>query len=134
MLPNFIIIGAAKAASTWLSDCMGEHPDVFMAEIKEVRYFSVAYDRGLDWYKTHFADWNGEKAVGEANPGYLGDDHAPARIKETLGDVPLILSMRHPVDRAYSAYWKRNQLGTSLWGSSGAQSKLRPWQRAVIGI
>lgn len=105
MLPNFIIIGAAKAASTWLSDCLGEHPDVFMADIKEVRFFTRYYDQGLDWYQTHFSDWNGQKAVGEATPGYLGNDHAPARIRQTLGEVPLILSMRHPVDRAYSAFW-----------------------------
>ncbi len=105
MLPNFLIIGAPKAASTWLADCLRDHPDVFMAEIKEIRFFSRHYDKGLEWYATHFADWAGEKAVGEATPGYIDGPDVPERIKETLGDVKLIASLRHPVDRAYSAFW-----------------------------
>ena len=43
MLPSCLVIGVAKAASTWLSDCLGEHPDVFMAEVKEVDFFYQAF-------------------------------------------------------------------------------------------
>jgi hypothetical protein len=106
MLPNFLIIGAAKAASTWLSDSLGEHPDVFIAKIKEVRFFSRYYDKGVEWYETHFQEWSGQKAVGEATPGYIGSEQASARIKTVLGErVKLLASLRHPIDRAYSQYW-----------------------------
>jgi hypothetical protein len=105
MLPNFLIIGAAKAASTWLSDCLGDHPEVFMAEIKEVRFFTRHFDKGLAWYTSHFSGASGKRAIGEATPGYLGSVQAPARIRSTLGNVKMIASLRHPVDRAYSHYW-----------------------------
>lgn len=118
MLPNFLIIGAAKAASTWLSDCLGEHPDIFMAEIKEVRFFTQYYEDGLEWYQTHFEDWSGQKAVGEATPGYLGDPDVPGRIKETLGDIKLIASFRHPIDRAYSAFWHFSSHGAIPLGDN----------------
>lgn len=70
MLPNFLIIGAHKAATSWLARCLGEHPDVFMSERKEL-YFFTHIEKGLDWYKAHFNTWSGEAAVGEATPGYI---------------------------------------------------------------
>jgi hypothetical protein len=112
MLPNFLIIGAQKAATSWLAKCMGEHPDVLMSDIKEIRFFNNEFERGLNWYESHFADWSGQTALGEATPGYICHPDAPARIRTTLGDrVKLIASLRHPVDRAYSAFWHYVQRG-----------------------
>jgi hypothetical protein len=105
MLPNFIIIGAQKAGTTWLAKCLGEHPDIFIPEIKEIYYFDRYYDKGLDWYKTYFEPWSGQKAVGEGTVGYIRSTTAPGRIYDTLGDnIKLIANLRHPVERAYSAY------------------------------
>jgi hypothetical protein len=105
MLPNFLIIGTQKAATTWLAACLGEHPDVFIAKKKEIYFFNVHFDRGLDWYEAYFSDWSGQIAIGEATPGYISHPDAPERIRATLGNVKLIASLRHPVDRAYSAFW-----------------------------
>jgi len=106
MLPNFLIIGAPKAATTWLADCLREHPDIFIPQRKELRYFcGVNYERGAAWYQGHFADVRGATAVGEASPSYLGSPEAPRRIHALLPRVRLILSLRHPVEQAYSFYW-----------------------------
>jgi len=106
MLPNFFIIGAQKAATTWLAKRLAEHPDVFMAKIKEVQFYKRYFARGLGWYESHFSDWSGQTAIGEATPGYIYFPEVPGRIKATLGDdVRFIGSLRHPVDRAYSAFW-----------------------------
>lgn len=105
MLPNFLLIGVKKAATTWLAQCIGEHPNVFMADEKEIFFFNNYYERGLAWYEDHFKGWSGQAVVGEATPGYILNPDAPQRIKATLGDqVKLIVSLRHPVDRAYSAF------------------------------
>jgi hypothetical protein len=105
MLPNFLIVGAQKAATTWLATCLREHPGVFIPQHEEIYYFNTQFDRGLEWYESHFSDWSGQAAVGEATPGYLSNPDAPGRIRATLGDVKLIANVRHPVDRAYSAFW-----------------------------
>jgi hypothetical protein len=114
VLPNFLILGAQKAGTTWLAKCLGEHPDVFVPEIKEIYYFTHNYGKGLKWYESFFADWSGEKAVGEGTVSYIKRREAPQRIRETLGDdVKLIASLRHPVERAYSAYrmyWTRGSI------------------------
>jgi hypothetical protein len=52
-LPDFVIIGATKAATTWLSHNLGAHPEVFLPS-QELHYFSRFYDRGKDWYGAHF--------------------------------------------------------------------------------
>lgn len=106
MLPNFLIIGAQKAATSWLASCLGEHPDVYVAEAKEIHFFNNHFDKGTDWYASHFSRWSGQPLMGEATPGYLNHPAAPERIKLVLGaQVKLIASLRHPVDRAYSAFW-----------------------------
>jgi hypothetical protein len=106
MLPNYLIIGTQKGATTWLASCLDQHPDVFMADGKELHFFCHHYAEGLAWYESHFDDWSDETAGGEASPGYLFRPEAPDRIWETLGDqIKLVASLRHPIDRAYSAFW-----------------------------
>ena len=105
MLPNFLLIGVKKAATTWLAQCIGEHPNVFMADKKEIYFFNNHFEKGIAWYEDHFKGWSGQAVIGEATPGYILNPSAPQRIKAILGDqVKLIVSLRHPVDRAYSAF------------------------------
>jgi hypothetical protein len=110
-LPNFLIIGAEKAATTWLARSLAEHPAIFLPAEKELFYFSSRFDRGLDWYAGQFRGWSGEPRVGEATPVYLSHPDAPHRIRDTLGQIDLIVCLRHPVDRAYSAYWHNLRQG-----------------------
>ncbi len=106
MLPNFLIIGAQKAATSWLALCLSEHPDLFMPSDKEIFFFDQHFHKGINWYAYHFRFRQKEIAVGEATPNYLNHPKVPYRIRETLGDnIKFIVSLRHPVDRAYSAFW-----------------------------
>lgn len=117
MLPNFLIIGVQKGATSWLAKCLGEHPDVFMVEVKETNFFYSHFDKGLEWYESqYFSEWSGQTAIGEATPSYIYRPSVPGRVQATLGDeVKFIASLRHPVDRAYSAFWmflSRGQIPT----------------------
>lgn len=115
MLPNFLVIGVEKSATTWLYYMLKEHPDIFMPETKEIHFFNKYnsnlkeinnYEKlGINWYKKFFKKYNGEKAIGEVTPMYLCDPYAPARIKSTINNIKLIAILRNPVDRAYSHYW-----------------------------
>ena len=105
MLPNFLIIGAQKAGTSWFADNLGAHPDVFVAE-RELHYFNDRFERGIGWYESQFEAHEDAKAVGESTPGYMYHPEGPARVRQALGpDVRLIATLRHPVDRAYSAFW-----------------------------
>ncbi|SLN74402.1 Sulfotransferase domain protein [Pseudooceanicola marinus] len=114
MLPNFLIAGAEKAGTTWLYDALVRHPDIFLPDVKEVHFFN-RFDsnlreidnfarRGLPFYETHFEDYAGQSAIGEATPMYLCDPEAPQRIRDTLPEAKIVLSLRNPVSRTYSHY------------------------------
>lgn len=110
MLPNFLIIGAQRCATTWLHRCLSEHPQVFMCSEKEAHFFDARWDRGLAWYKGLFKDCEGAVAVGEATPEYMWKPVAVKRMASTLPNAKLIAVVRNPIDRAYSAYWLRRRI------------------------
>jgi hypothetical protein len=79
-----------------------------MAEKKEVNFFFLEgeFRKGIEHYKKYFSDIpSGKIAYGEASPGYICHPQAPARIKEFLPGAKLILTVRNPIERAYSQYW-----------------------------
>jgi len=104
MLPNFLGIGVQRSATTWLYECLREHPEIFLPEQKELHFFNRNFDKGLDWYKAFFQGVKGEKAIGEITPDYLHNYEALKRIAMIIPKAKLIISLRNPVDRAYSAY------------------------------
>ena len=120
-LPNFIIAGAAKSGTTALAGMLAQHPDVFMSPLKEPSYFLFADappsfcgpgDEGFNrqvvtsWreYTRLFEAAAGRGAVGEASVFYLYNPACFPRIRKALGDVRIILVLRDPVERAFSAY------------------------------
>lgn len=110
-IPNFFILGAAKAGTTSLSNILLQHPQIFITFIKETLYFSrdEFYDKGIEWYTSNFfQDAAGFPLRGEATPHYLywAEKVAP-RIKNLYEnqEVKFIVILRNPVKRAYSWYW-----------------------------
>lgn len=105
MLPDFIIIGAAKCGTTSLYHYLRQHPAVFMCTPKEPEYFSGT-DKidTLSEYEALFEEADAGQTVGEASVCYLHSPQACKRIKETVPDVRLIAILRDPADRAYSHY------------------------------
>jgi hypothetical protein len=121
-MPNFIIIGAAKAGTSSVFQYMGQHPEIFTSTPKEPSFFLFdsfvpefkgpgddAFYRTVvadpDAYAALFAKAQNEKALGEASTNYLHDEGAARRIHKRIPDVRLIVVLRNPVERAYSHYW-----------------------------
>ena len=111
-LPQLIVIGAAKAATTWIAHQLRTRPDVCMPG-PEPHYFSQEFRRGEDWYRSLFADARPGQLVAEKSADYLAHPEAPARIAALLPAVRLIAQLRNPVERAYSHYcmlFRRGQI------------------------
>ena len=70
MLPNFLVIGAAKAGTTSLYHYLRGHPQVFMSERKELNFFveNDGWVKGTSWYERQFEGAGDAVAVGEATP------------------------------------------------------------------
>lgn len=102
-LPQFIVIGAVKAATTWIQTQLQANPQVFLPD-PEPHFFSRDFDLGLDHYRGFFADAPPGALVGEKSADYLAHPQVPARIAGLLPDVRLVAQLRDPVARAYSDY------------------------------
>lgn len=110
-LPNFLYIGPDKAGSSWLHEVLVAHPDVFMTPAKDLYFFDRYYDKGVDWYAAHFQRATEEKIVGEVCQDYLFDPRAASRINETLREPTFMVTLRDPVDRAFSSYLYMLKMG-----------------------
>lgn len=120
-LPNFLIVGAAKSGTSSLHQYLIQHPDIYMST-KNKDGLSVKEPQFLIKEKVekrlHFGVWNWEeylsifnevkqeKAIGEASVFYLYYyKEAIKNIRKKLGDdVKIIILLRNPIDRAYSAF------------------------------
>jgi len=108
-LPTFFIVGAQKAGTTSLHAYLGQHPDVYVSPLKEPAYFMAEeiperYRMSWDTYVKLFSAAGDRAAVGEATAGYLWSPSAPANIAARLPHAKIIVSLRNPVERAYSQY------------------------------
>lgn len=118
--PTFLVIGAQKSGTSWLSECIRQHPDAFSPPRKELHFFNKrdTYRQGIEWYRRQFDGYSGEKAVGEYTPNYIWTSTDQQEIEESgrnqdipklvhshYPDIKLIVSLRNPVDRAVSAYF-----------------------------
>lgn len=117
MLPSFLLVGGQRCGTTSLHRALVAHPQVFGATFhKGVNYFDLNYERGMDWYRAHFPRLEparrraavlgeGTEPVATESSGYyLYHPLAPERIAHDLPDARLIMMVRDPVERAYSAY------------------------------
>jgi hypothetical protein len=113
LLPSFLICGGQRCGTTSLYRALAAHPVVLKAVLhKGVHYFDIGYDRGIRWYRGHFATYGQaartERLYGipaqtfESSPYYMYHPHAVGRIARDLPDVRLVVLVRDPVERAYS--------------------------------
>lgn len=112
-LPDFIILGAAKAGTTSLAAWLADHPQVFVSRQKELHFFSrdERYAAGLTAYAANFAEATADQRTGEATPSYLFNAAAADRMVEAIPGATLFALLRDPVDRAYSQYWYNRTRG-----------------------
>lgn len=124
-LPNFIGIGAPKAGTTWLAKCLAEHPEVFMAGVKEVEFWKLPdAEQRLDDYRAVFRGSGGRKAVGEYSVRYLTLPGVPERIGKVLPRVKLVVSLRNPIDQVASHFWHLRRQNFKFVRSGAAPASL----------
>lgn len=108
-LPDFFVLGVAKAGTTSFHHYLRQHPGLYLPYVKELGFFDApagAREAGLDRYLEHFAD-AGTRLSGDATASYFRHvDPAADRMRQLYGDDParFLLLLRDPVRRAYSHY------------------------------
>lgn len=122
--PDFLIVGAARSGTTAVHRMLKQHPQVFMAPVKEPCFFTFVDDnkeykggrfafavRKRDDYLRLFLGAAAHQVAGEASTPYLylhqQSIAAMLRHLPAANDVKIVILLRHPVERTYSNYlWR----------------------------
>lgn len=119
-LPDFLLLGAPKCGTSALHNALAGHPQLFLSEPKEPKFFLTdgpPPDSGggpgdvptwgehvwrRDDYEALFAGADPDALCGESTVFYLYDRAAQQRIRDLVPDARLIAVLRDPVERAHS--------------------------------
>ena len=128
--PDFIGIGVPRSGTTWLAECLAQHPQVYI-HTKEIAFFTRHFYKGYRWYHNFFRD-KGTRFAGDMTPSYfitprdsswkkefyphfnprralLFWQRTPAVRDEIVRKYPgikVFVLFRDPAERAWSHYWK----------------------------
>jgi Sulfotransferase domain len=108
MKPNFMLIGAAKCATTTIRTLLGAHPDVFVVSY-ESQFFNedTVFVRGIEWYESLYAGSESKHRCGEGCNSYTMKERYPRafeRLSAYAPDLKLIYVVREPFERIES-FW-----------------------------
>jgi hypothetical protein len=132
-LPNFFLVGAAKAGTTSIYTYLSHHPEVFFPAIKEPHFFTQVRPAPAQQFlieavtkrSTYLRLYGGatkHRVIGDASPSYLWHPEVPQRIRAAVPQAKIAIVLRDPVERAYSHYLMDYR--------EGAQSK--PFYEALL--
>jgi hypothetical protein len=112
---DFVGVGAVKSGTSWLATCLGEHPELCMADPTCLNYFCenmiwpefrAPANLGAKWLADRFVHCKPGQRLGELSPNYLCDAHSPHLIFSHNPECRLIFSLRHPVEALTSFYYQ----------------------------
>jgi len=128
--PDFVGVGVQKSGSTWLTEVLRQHPEVFLPK-KEIDFYSRKFRKGYSWYHNWFSN-KGDRVAGEFTPLYLisplrnlsrksnypewvpprlyfwrKNPSARDELKAHYPGIRVFAIFRNPIDRAWSYYWFR---------------------------
>ncbi|MDQ3611732.1 MAG: sulfotransferase [Actinomycetota bacterium] len=129
-LPSFLVVGAAKSGTTALHRYLGQHPDVYLPAREEPNFFAFE-GRPPDFrgpgntpaavnatslttpaaYGQLYENASPGQRAGDVSPVYLYWPTAAANIHRHLPDARICVILRHPVDRAFSAFMHARREG-----------------------
>jgi hypothetical protein len=127
-LPDFIVIGSMKSATTTLHEQLRRQRGLLMSQTKEPNFFSddENFAKGLEWYASCFPPADLDGLRGESSTHYTKlptYPHTVKRMRSVLPRLKLIYVIRHPIDRLISHYLHELTVGQISCGLEEAVAR-----------
>ncbi len=126
-LPNFLIIGMAKAGTSSLYAYLRQHPQIYVSPVRAPNFWGLGEQPALHHggpvdhlpiaaptlrhYTALFDNAQDEIALGEGSSFFNFTLRAAQRIQHYLPNAKLLLLLRQPAERAYSQYLYARRMG-----------------------
>ncbi|MFK7781776.1 sulfotransferase domain-containing protein [Psychroserpens sp.] len=121
---DFFLVGAARCGTTSLYNYLNNSDDVFLPNVKEPNFFSdvdspntedyklpklgekyhTKIIKDINVYNALYANAHKNQLKGDTSPSYIWDTKVAEKLFEHNPNAKILISLRHPVDRAYSHY------------------------------
>ena len=121
---DFFLVGAARCGTTSLYNYLNNNNEIYLPKIKEPNFFSevdspkledhdlpipnVSYHSKIinsrEVYDTLYTEAKKSQLKGDTSPSYLWDKNTAKKIFNHNPKAKIIISLRQPLDRAYSHY------------------------------
>ena len=121
---DFFLVGAARCGTTSLYNYLNNSDDTFLPNVKEPNFFSnVNSPKAEDFelpkpgekyhakiindkevYDSLYVDANSNQLKGDTSPSYIWDTNVAEKLFKHNPKTKIIITLRNPVDRAYSHY------------------------------
>lgn len=128
---DFFVVGAARSGTTTLYQYLSQHPQIFLPQVKELNYFSKVSSnqpqdyhlpklgkeyhtkiiQSLEVYKGLYSSAGLGQIKGDISPSYLWHEETAGALKAHNPKAKIIISLRHPVERAFSHYLMAKSVG-----------------------
>jgi hypothetical protein len=137
LLPDFIIIGAARSGTTHLLGQLNAHPNVLEGPAETHFFDTHRYTYGPGWYRLRFPSNKARREeyrkglhpvlTGESSPSYLSHPNVPARVARAIPGVKLLVLLRDPALRAASHWaWCLRQCGETRSFKDAVEAEIGP--------
>lgn len=106
-------MGPQRSGTSWLDRYLRDRGDICLPhDVKEIFFFDRNFDRGADYYQSHFDPQPQHRAIMEVSTTSFDMPEAPENVFNLLGkNVTLLCPLRHPVSRSYSLYLHYKRYG-----------------------
>lgn len=133
-LPDFLVVGVPKAATSWLHNALSMHPEIFLPQNKELEFFTDnKFHSGVNWFLSHFTSAALHQIRGEVSVSSFSSPRAIGRLRQIYGERPpkVLVCLRDPVRRAQSHFFRRVEKAILPSDFRAAIAELE-WQHTFI--
>ena len=142
MPDHFVIIGAQRCGTTYLTQLLDEHPGIEMAKpLRPEPKFFLDYEQfaqGADYYEAQYFSDADVRVRGEKSTSYIEHDVAVRRIVALFPAATIVAVVRDPVARAVSNHYLSTAEGVETLplvdALRAADAGNRPWDRARFSV
>lgn len=105
-------VGPQKTGTTWLYECLRPHPVLcFPDRVKETFFLDRRWDRGWDWYWSHFEGCSGDQTRAEVAPTWFDVPEAAGRLAAHNPACRIVVTLRDPAERSHSLWLHHRRKG-----------------------